>query len=83
MDVLIHTKHRSWSSHVIDVTFPVSEGTSGYLKKLLEVCDEADKASQTNQIIILSDRKGSADRIPISSLVALGEYAWIFFLLKL
>nr|MBE5725850.1 putative glutamate synthase 1 [Cucujiformia] len=72
MDVLIQTKHRSWSSHVIDITFSASEGTIGYLKKLEDVCEEADKASQINQIIILSDRNGSVDRIPISSLVALG-----------
>nr|NVI74135.1 putative glutamate synthase 1 [Cucujiformia] len=72
MDVLIQTKHRSWSSHVIDITFPASEGTIGYLKKLEDICEEADKASQMNQIIILSDRNGSVDRIPISSLVALG-----------
>nr|NVI74075.1 putative glutamate synthase 1 [Cucujiformia] len=72
LDVLIHTNHRSWSSHVIDITFPASEGVNGYLKKLQNIFDEAHEASDKNQIIILSDRKGGKDRIPISSLIVLG-----------
>ncbi|XP_045471677.1 glutamate synthase [NADH], amyloplastic isoform X2 [Harmonia axyridis] len=72
MDVLVQTKHRGWSSHVIDITFPATEGTVGYLKKLDYICDEANEASKTNQIIVLSDRNGSSERVPISSLVALG-----------
>nr|MBE5725843.1 putative glutamate synthase 1 [Cucujiformia] len=72
IDVLVQTKHRGWSSHVIDITFPTSEGTTGYLKKLEDICTEANEYSQKNQIIVLSDRNGSAERVPISSLVALG-----------
>nr|NVI74134.1 putative glutamate synthase 1 [Cucujiformia] len=72
LDVLVQTNHRSWSSHVIDVTFPAVEGVSGYLKKLQSICEEANLASKKNQIIILSDRKGGKERVPISSLIALG-----------
>nr|MBE5725835.1 putative glutamate synthase 1 [Cucujiformia] len=72
LDVLAQTTHRSWSAHVIDITFPASEGTVGYLKKLQSVCEEANEASQKNEVIILSDRKGGKDRVPISSLIALG-----------
>nr|MBE5725831.1 putative glutamate synthase 1 [Cucujiformia] len=72
LDVLAQTKHRNWSAHVIDITSDANEGINGYLKRLQEVCDEANEASQKNQIIILSDRKAGKDRIPISSLVALG-----------
>nr|MBE5725832.1 putative glutamate synthase 1 [Cucujiformia] len=72
LDVLVQTNHRSWSTHVIDTTFPASEGATGYLKKLQNICDEANEASQKNQIIVLSDRKGGMDRVPISSLIALG-----------
>nr|NVI74085.1 putative glutamate synthase 1 [Cucujiformia] len=72
LQVLIQTTHRSWSSHVIDISYPATEGSQGYLKKLQNICDEANEASHKNQIIILSDRKGGKDRIPISSLVALG-----------
>nr|NVI74115.1 putative glutamate synthase 1 [Cucujiformia] len=73
LDVLAQTSHRSWSSHVIDITYPASEGAVGYLKKLNSVCDEAHNASQKNQLIILSDRKGGKGRVPISSLIALGS----------
>nr|NVI74091.1 putative glutamate synthase 1 [Cucujiformia] len=72
LDVLIQTNHRSWSTHVIDITFPTNEGADGYLKRLQNICDEANEASQNNQIIVLSDRKAGADRVPISSLIALG-----------
>nr|MBE5725830.1 putative glutamate synthase 1 [Cucujiformia] len=72
LDVLVQTNHRSWSSHVIDITFPAVEGTEGYLKKLKHIFEEAEEASRSNQIIVLSDRKGGKDNIPISSLVALG-----------
>nr|NVI74129.1 putative glutamate synthase 1 [Cucujiformia] len=72
LDVLARIDHRSWSSHVIDISFPATEGPEGYLKKLQSVCDEAYEASQKCQIIILSDRKGGKDRVPISSLIALG-----------
>nr|MBE5725827.1 putative glutamate synthase 1 [Cucujiformia] len=72
LEVLAQTTHRSWSSHVIDITFPASEGTTGYLKKLQNICNEANEASSKNQIIILSDRKAGKDRVPISSLIALG-----------
>nr|NVI74076.1 putative glutamate synthase 1 [Cucujiformia] len=72
LDVLIQTNHRSWSTHVIDITFPANEGVAGYLKRLQNICNEANEASQKNQIIVLSDRKGGVDRVPISSLIALG-----------
>nr|NVI74117.1 putative glutamate synthase 1 [Cucujiformia] len=72
LEVLAQTKHRSWSSHVIDITFPVSEGVAGYLKKIQDICNEANEASQKNQIIILSDRKAGKDRVPVSSLLSLG-----------
>nr|NVI74121.1 putative glutamate synthase 1 [Cucujiformia] len=72
LDVLTQTNHRAWSSHVIDITFPTSKGVHGYLKKLQNICDEANEASQKNMIIVLSDRNASKDNVPISSLVALG-----------
>lgn len=76
LDVLKQITHRNWSCHVIDITFPVSEGVAGFLKKLHDICDEAHTASQKNEIIVLSDRKTSAERMPISSLLALGNFAW-------
>nr|MBE5725846.1 putative glutamate synthase 1 [Cucujiformia] len=72
LNVIAQTSHRSWSSYVIDITFPAREGVEGYLTKLQNICNEAEEVSNKNQILILSDRKGGKDRIPISSLVALG-----------
>ncbi|KAJ8958827.1 hypothetical protein NQ318_019589 [Aromia moschata] len=72
LEVLKQTSHRQWSSHVIDITFPASEGVPGFLKKLQSICDEADEASKGHQIIILSDRLAGKDRVPVSSVLALG-----------
>lgn len=73
LEVLKMTTHRNWSSHVIDITFPAETGIAGFLKKLQDICDEAHEASKTNQIIVLSDRKAGSERVPISSLLALGK----------
>lgn len=72
LDVLKQINHRDWSAHVIDITYPASEGVTGYINKLKSICEEADEASKKNQIIILSDRHAGSDRIPLSSLLALG-----------
>ncbi|KAG5886085.1 hypothetical protein JTB14_031686 [Gonioctena quinquepunctata] len=72
LEILKQTTHRNWSSHIIDITFPASEGVPGFLKKLQSICEEADEASKTRQIIILSDRLAGKDRVPVSSLLALG-----------
>lgn len=73
LEVLKLTKHRGWSSVVIDTTFPVTEGACGLAPRLNKICEEAQVASQKHQIIVLSDRKASESRVPISSLLALGE----------
>nr|NVI74098.1 putative glutamate synthase 1 [Cucujiformia] len=72
LDVLIKIDHRSWTSRVIDITYAADEGCPGYLKRLHDLCDEANEASKDNQLIILSDRKAGKERVPISSLIALG-----------
>ncbi|CAH1997917.1 unnamed protein product [Acanthoscelides obtectus] len=72
LEVIKLTKHRNWAAHVIDITFPASEGIPGFLNKLKSICEEANNAARTNQIIILSDRHAGPDRVPISILLALG-----------
>ena len=74
LEVLKQTTHRNWSAHIIDITFPVESGPVGFLKKLQSVCEEAHQASKDNQIIVLSARKAGSERVPISSLLALGKY---------
>nr|CAI5835199.1 unnamed protein product [Callosobruchus analis] len=73
LEVIKLTKHRNWSAHMIDITFPAAEGVPGFLNKLKSICEEANNAAKTNQIIILSDRHGGPDRVPISILLALGS----------
>lgn len=72
LDVLKKTSHRGWSCHTIDTTFDVHEGPPGLVKALQRICEEAEAESINHQIIVLSDRRGGPDRIPVSSLLALG-----------
>lgn len=85
IEVFKKMKHRNWKSYVIDTTYPACDGPPGLAKALSKICEEADKASNDHQILILSDRKGGRDRVPISSLLALGNYlyTYIFSLLYL
>ncbi|KAK9447207.1 uncharacterized protein V1518DRAFT_421636 [Limtongia smithiae] len=69
----ISLAHPSWSVGTIDITFDRSEGLLGYEKAVDRICDEAIKAIEANnEIIILSDRNASASRIAISALSACG-----------
>lgn len=63
----------SWSVIEVDITFPKSEGLLGYSKAIERITQEASDASfEDTQIIILTDRATGADRVSVSSLVALG-----------
>ena len=69
--------HRGWCAATIDITFDKADGdsTSGEgLKHALDrICAEATRAIEDGyQLLILSDRAISANRVPISSLVACG-----------
>lgn len=77
IEVLKLTTHRGWKSYVIDTTLPVNDGPSGLAVRLNAICEEAEKASKEHQIIILSDRKASNERVPISSLLALGNKSFL------
>ncbi|MCJ1224213.1 glutamate synthase [NADH] [Toensbergia leucococca] len=65
--------HRDWPVKTIDITFPKSEGIQGYMEALDRVCDAATEGIENNdKILILSDRATSADRVPVSALLATG-----------
>ncbi|ESZ92058.1 glutamate synthase [Sclerotinia borealis F-4128] len=69
----INKFYPKWTSKVIDLTFPRSEGVEGYLKHLDYICEQATAAIENKDpIIILSDRATSADRISVSTLLASG-----------
>lgn len=62
-----------WNVRFIDITFPKSEGIQGYMDALDRICDAAtDGIEAGDSILILSDRATSADRVPVSTLLATG-----------
>ncbi len=73
LSAIKHMNHRGWKTKTIDITWPKSEGTTGMSKALARICDEAEKAiDEGYSIVVLSDRAISADRVPVSSLLACG-----------
>ncbi|PSR82252.1 hypothetical protein BD289DRAFT_483994 [Coniella lustricola] len=65
--------HPGWTVKIIDLTFPKTEGVEGYIRHLDYICKEATAAIEAkDRIIILSDRKTSAERVAVSTLLASG-----------
>jgi glutamate synthase (NADPH/NADH) len=65
--------HSDWTVATIDITFPKSEGLQGYIDALDRINDAATEAIERgDNILILSDKATSADRVPVSSLLATG-----------
>ncbi|KAI8846077.1 putative glutamate synthase Glt1 [Chytridium lagenaria] len=62
-----------WPVATIDITFHRSEGVAGYLAALDRVCSEVSQAITDGvKIAILSDANVGADRVPLSTVVAMG-----------
>lgn len=65
--------HSEWTVATVDITFPKEEGVAGYYDALDRINAAATEAIERgDKIIVLSDRKTSAERLPISSLLATG-----------
>ena len=68
---LRHVDSSIFAAHTIDITWPVAEGPDGMARALARVCEEADEAlTRGVNILILSDRAVSAERVGIPSLLA-------------
>jgi glutamate synthase (NADPH/NADH) large chain/glutamate synthase (ferredoxin) len=68
---LRHVDSSIFSSRTLDLTWPASEGPEGMLRALERVCAEANAALADGvNILILSDRATSAERVPIPALLA-------------
>ena len=72
-----HLDHRGWRTRTIDITFPRSEskaeGKKNMVAALDRICAEAEAAIDDGySLIVLSDRAISAERVPLSSLLACG-----------
>ena len=62
-----------WHARTIDITFEADTGRDGLLEALDRICREASDAIDAGfGLIVLSDRKMNAERVPISALVAVG-----------
>ncbi|MEZ6040295.1 MAG: glutamate synthase large subunit [Planctomycetaceae bacterium] len=65
--------YRGWRSRTIDITYPRAEGTEGLKPALERICREAREAIRDGySLIVLSDRAISAERVPVSALMATG-----------
>jgi len=65
--------HRGWKTRTIDITFPREAGPDGMQAALQRICGEAEAAiDEGYSLVILSDRATSAQRVPVSSLLACG-----------
>ncbi len=74
LSALQHIDHLGWRAKTIDITYPRSEGAAGMQAALDRVCQEAEAAIDDGfSIVVLSDRKIDADRVPLSSLLATGS----------
>ncbi len=70
---LQHVDHRGWRAKTVDITFPVSEGAAGLTAALDRICRESESAIEEGfSIVVLSDRNISAERAPVSALLACG-----------
>ena len=63
--------HDHFKSITLDTTWPAETGAAGMEDAIAALCSQADAAVRDGiNIIILSDRRAGADRIPIPSLLA-------------
>jgi glutamate synthase (NADPH) large chain len=70
---LKHLNHKGWTSRVIDITFDRASGKSGLVQALDRIAAETEAAADAGiQLVVLSDRAISHDRIPVSALLAVG-----------
>jgi len=70
---LKHINYRGWTSQTIDITYDKAKGKAGLAKALDRICDQATQAiNDGHSLVILSDRNISADRVPVSALLATG-----------
>ncbi|MEE4301097.1 MAG: glutamate synthase large subunit [Pseudomonadales bacterium] len=70
---LKHMDHRGWTSRVIDITFEKGSGAPGLQAAIDRICAEASAAIEDGaSLVVLSDRGIGPDRVPVSSLLAVG-----------
>ena len=69
----ITSLHGEWTVKTVDITFPKTEGIQGYMDAMDRICAEVTEGIENeDRVLILSDRNTSADRVPVSALLATG-----------
>ena len=70
---LKHMDYRGWRTRTIDITYPEGSGKQGLSDALDRISREASEAiTEGYSLVVLSDRAVSAERVPISALLAVG-----------
>jgi len=70
---LKHLDYGGWRSEVIDITFDRARGKAGLRETLDRIAAEAEAAADNGvQILVLTDRAIGPQRVPVSSLMAIG-----------
>jgi len=73
LQALAQLRYGGWRSRTLDMTQPRVAGEDGLARGLDRLCQEAEAAAREGiAFLILSDRGGSAHRVPISALLAAG-----------
>ena len=73
LDVIKKRTETGFASATLDCTWPLADGAGGLKAALDRICAEADAiVDSETEIIVLSDRNASADRVAIPSLLATG-----------
>ncbi len=73
VDRIKHLDEHGFPARVLDITWPAAAGRNGLKTRLDELCAEAEAAvGKDVNILILSDRAASADRVPIPAILATG-----------
>jgi glutamate synthase (NADPH) large chain len=69
---IAHYTHNKFRSAELDICYPVAWGKEGVEARLASLCAEAESAVLAgSNILIISDRKLSAEHVPIPALLAL------------
>jgi glutamate synthase domain-containing protein 2/glutamate synthase domain-containing protein 1/glutamate synthase domain-containing protein 3 len=71
LEKLRQVDHDVFEADTLDATFPVAEGPEGLERAMERLCKEASELiASGDNILILSDRAASRDRVPIPALLA-------------
>ncbi len=62
-----------FEAHVLDITWPASAGAAGLESAVKQLCEEAEKASDSGKsLLILSDKAADHEKVPMPALLATG-----------